>query len=118
MNRQAISNLPNHIHVLHTYIDKAMGLEHTLRTKMEAMTPAKFERVLHPIFEEDELTLILAGAVLGFAAGLVQQGLETGAIKFSNPIPTIKAILLSMKKKLQFWRGRSGDPPTGKEPMA
>ena len=117
MNLQAISNLPKHIHVLHEYIDKAMGLEHTLRTKMEAMTPAKFERVLHPIFEEDELTLILAGAVLGFAAGLVQQGLETGAIKVSNPLPTIKAVLRSMKKKLQFGRRRSEDPPAGNESM-
>ena len=34
---------------------------------------------LHPIFEEDELTLIIAGGFLGFAAGLVQQGIETGA---------------------------------------
>jgi hypothetical protein len=40
------------------------------------MTSAKFERVLHPIFEEDELTLILAGGFLGFAAGLIQQGIE------------------------------------------
>lgn len=43
--------------------------------------------VLHPIFEEDELTLVLAveGAVLGFADGLVQQGLETGAIQIDSP---------------------------------
>jgi hypothetical protein len=47
---------------------------------MERMTSAKFERVLHPIFEEDELTLILAGGFLGFLAGLIQQGIETGYI--------------------------------------
>ena len=29
--------------------------------KMNKMTPAEFEQVLHPIFQEDELTLILAG---------------------------------------------------------
>ncbi len=97
VTRKAIEKLPNHIHVLHDYIDKTMGLEQTLRTKMEAMTAAKFERVLHPIFEEDELTLILAGAVLGFAAGLVQQGLETGAIKLSSPIPMIKRTILFVK---------------------
>eukprot|EP01083_Nonionella_stella_P030757 84255_1 len=49
------------------------------------MSSAQFERVLHPIFEEDELTLILAGAALGFAAGLVQQGIETGKIKIPGP---------------------------------
>jgi len=81
---------------------------------MEAMTPAKFERVLHPIFEEDELTLILAGAVLGFAAGLVQQGLETGAIKFSNPLPNIMAALGRMKRRVQRRFNRSG-PSTSDE---
>ena len=39
---------------------------------MRAMPSAKFERVLHPIFEEDELTLILVGAVLGGLAGYGQ----------------------------------------------
>lgn len=97
VTRTAIEKLPNHVHVLHEYIDKTMGLEHTLRTKMEAMTSAKFERVLHPIFEEDELTLILAGAVLGFAAGLIQQGLETGAIKLCSPVPMMKRSISRMK---------------------
>lgn len=91
-----------------------MGLEHTLRTKMEAMTPARFERVLHPIFEEDELTLILAGAALGFAAGLIQQGLETGAIKLKNPIPRLRATLKGARKRLQRLFGGS-DPPASKE---
>ena len=75
----ALKELPNHLHVLHPYVNEALGLQYTLRTQMEKMTSAKFERVLHPIFEEDELTLIVAGGVLGFAAGLVQQGIETGA---------------------------------------
>jgi hypothetical protein len=65
---------------LHPYVDEALDIETTLRTRMMAMTSEEFERVLHPIFEEDELTLIAAGGGLGFAAGLVQQGLATGAI--------------------------------------
>ena len=77
---QAIAKLPNHLHVLHPYVDKTLGLQRTLQTQMERMTSAKFERVLHPIFEEDELTLILAGGFLGFLAGLIQQGIETGYI--------------------------------------
>ena len=81
---RAMEKLPNHIPVLHSYIDRTLGLENTLRVKMEAMTSSQFERVLHPIFEEDELTLILAGAALGFAAGLIQQGLETGKLKIPN----------------------------------
>ena len=78
--REALDKLPNHVPVLYDYMNSALGLETSLRQKMEQMTSAQFERVLHPIFEEDELTLILAGAALGFAAGLIQQGLETGQI--------------------------------------
>lgn len=81
---RAIVKLPDHLPVLYPYMDQALGLQKTLRVKMEQMTSRQFERVLHPIFEEDELTLILAGAVLGFLAGLVQQGLETGAIHIPN----------------------------------
>jgi hypothetical protein len=33
------------------------------------MQSAEFEKVLHPIFQEDELTLIIVGAVLGGLAG-------------------------------------------------
>ena len=84
LTRSAIEKLPNHLHVIHDYVDKTLGLEHTLRVKMEKMTSERFERVLHPIFEEDELTLILAGAVLGFIAGLIQQGLETGTLKIPS----------------------------------
>lgn len=87
---QAVKKLPNHLHVLHPYVDKTLGLQLTLKTQMEKMTSVKFERVLHPIFEEDELTLILAGGVLGFAAGLIQQGIETGVINFPDTIKWIQ----------------------------
>jgi len=97
VTQTAMDKLPNHVHVLHKYIDKTLGLEQTLRVRMEAMSPAKFERVLHPIFEEDELTLILAGAVLGFAAGLVQQGIETGKIQLKNPLVMLKNLINRIK---------------------
>uniref|UniRef100_A0A7S4I8T5 DUF445 domain-containing protein n=1 Tax=Odontella aurita TaxID=265563 RepID=A0A7S4I8T5_9STRA len=83
--RRAIGKLPQHIGVLHSYVDHKLGLEEALRKQMELMSCEQFERVLHPIFEEDELTLILAGGVLGFAAGLIQQGLETGQLKMPHP---------------------------------
>lgn len=80
----AMNKLPEHLPAVYAYMDSTLGLEETLRVRMLKMTSRQFERVLHPIFEEDELTLILAGAVLGFAAGLVQQGLETGRIQIPN----------------------------------
>ena len=78
------NELPKHLNRIHPYVDKTLALRPTLKSSMEKMTPLQFERVLHPIFEEDELTLIIAGAVLGFLAGLVQQGLATGSIKLTK----------------------------------
>ena len=90
---RAVKKLPDHIGVVHGYVDNTLGLEDTIRTQMQAMTAEKFERVLHPIFEEDELTLIIAGGILGLLAGLVQQGLETGAIT----IPSISMMIAFLK---------------------
>jgi uncharacterized membrane protein YheB (UPF0754 family) len=123
VTRKAIEKLPNHLSVIHEYIDKTLGLQETLRVRMEQMTSAKFERVLHPIFEEDELTLIIAGAVLGFAAGLIQQGLETGAIKVP-PLPKwfvsactrgrdqCKAMVQRLRRTLPFRRNKKADGTT------
>jgi uncharacterized membrane protein YheB (UPF0754 family) len=67
------ARLAEHVHVLHEYSDDALGLKELMRERMALMTPSEFERVLHPIFEQDELTLIISGAVLGAAAGFIQQ---------------------------------------------
>jgi uncharacterized membrane protein YheB (UPF0754 family) len=99
---KALARLPEHVGVLHEYIDSTLGLEESLRISMEKMTSAQFERVLHPIFEEDELTLILAGAVLGFAAGLVQQGLETGKIQLPDRKSLWEAVTYVPRRVTQF----------------
>ena len=36
------------------------------------------------------MTLIIAGGVLGFAAGLIQQGIETGGINLPDTIKWIR----------------------------
>lgn len=77
---KACANLFSYLTDLHEYVDKALEIEQTLRARMIAMTSAQFERVLNPIFEEDEMTLILSGGALGFLAGFVQQLLSTGFV--------------------------------------
>jgi uncharacterized membrane protein YheB (UPF0754 family) len=94
--KSAIEKFPNHIYVLHDYVNEKLGLRETLRVQMEKMSSAQFEQVLHPIFQEDELTLIIAGGALGLIAGLIQQGLETGSIR----IPTPKECLSFFKSLL------------------
>jgi len=107
--KKVFEKLPEHVGVLHSYIDKTLNLENSLRVKMEAMTSTQFERVLHPIFEEDELTLVLAGAVLGFAAGLIQQGFETGQIDLKPYFKCLKkrfhGVVRSFAAMLQIRRG-------------
>jgi hypothetical protein len=79
------AKLYDYLENLHGYVDEALEIEQTLRARMMAMTSAQFEKVLHPIFEEDEMTLILSGGGLGFLAGLVQQLLSTGSISIHWP---------------------------------
>ena len=74
------STLLGYLTDLHGYVDEALEIEPTLRARMMSMSSARFERVLHPIFEEDELTLILSGGGLGFLAGMVQQLVSTGSL--------------------------------------
>jgi uncharacterized membrane protein YheB (UPF0754 family) len=52
--------------------DRAHVVERLLLERMEALTPEEFQDLLRPCFQEDEMKLILVGAVLGFAAGLAQ----------------------------------------------
>jgi hypothetical protein len=81
---QALAKLPQHVWPTYQYMDKALGLENTLRVKMEEMSRSQFELFLRPIFAQDKLTLLLTGAVIGFAGGLFQRGLKTGALRLPS----------------------------------
>lgn len=64
--------LSDHVHVLHEYTDTALDLKDTIEIQMKSLSSRTFEGLLHPIFQEDEFTLIVAGGVLGFGAGFLQ----------------------------------------------
>lgn len=59
-------------HPLHKYTDYTINIREILIQKMNLLSPAEFEQVLHPIFQEDEFLLIMAGGVLGAVAGGLQ----------------------------------------------
>ncbi|GIV39197.1 MAG: hypothetical protein KatS3mg033_0997 [Thermonema sp.] len=67
-----MEELPISVRRLFAYAEDALSIEEELRERMKALPPPEFERFLHPIFEEDETTLIIVGAVLGGIAGLIQ----------------------------------------------
>jgi uncharacterized membrane protein YheB (UPF0754 family) len=54
------------------YAEEALNLENTLREKMSNLPGPEFVGFLRPVFQEDEIKLILVGAILGGIAGLLQ----------------------------------------------
>jgi len=69
---KVIKMLPKIIDLSYIYTTEALDLEKTICEKMKALSPADFEGVLHPAFEEDETILILLGGILGGLVGVVQ----------------------------------------------
>ncbi len=58
--------------------ERALIVERLLRQRMVELPADQFQDLLRPCFQEDELKLILVGAVLGFLAGLGQLFLVFG----------------------------------------
>jgi uncharacterized membrane protein YheB (UPF0754 family) len=67
-----IDHFPVLIHQISPYAENALDLETTFKEKMSNLSPAEFQGFLRPVFQEDELKLILIGALLGVIAGFVQ----------------------------------------------
>jgi uncharacterized membrane protein YheB (UPF0754 family) len=59
------------------FMDESFDLDTTITARMKKLPPHKFERLLHPVFEQDEPKLVLAGGVLGVAFGMFQVWLAT-----------------------------------------
>ncbi|CAM9505956.1 unnamed protein product [Ectocarpus sp. 6 AP-2014] len=78
---RAVGKLGDHVHVLHDYTDKTLALRETMTVQMQKMSTRTFEGVLHPVFEEEEFTLIIAGAILGAIAGFLQMLLSTKGVR-------------------------------------
>jgi hypothetical protein len=58
--------------ILHTFAAKAVDIRDNLERRMKALPSDQFEGVLRPAFQQDEWKLIVAGAVLGGVAGILQ----------------------------------------------
>ena len=63
---------------VHNYVNKRLDIRETLARRLKTLSPTEFEDLLHPVFQEDEITLIATGGVLGFAAGGIQTQLGWG----------------------------------------
>jgi len=59
------------------YTQETLQLEDTIRDRMEKLSAPEFERLLHAVFEQDEVKLILVGAILGALVGFAQAVVQT-----------------------------------------
>jgi len=64
-----LHHLPSELPLIHGYVDETLGLRDTLKVNLRKLSSAEFEGLLHPVFQEDEFTLIIVGAVLGGIVG-------------------------------------------------
>ena len=65
-------NVPKSMALAEEYMDKAMNLEETIYSRLSELPPEEFEELLRTAFQEDEIILIMVGAVLGCLIGLAQ----------------------------------------------
>jgi uncharacterized membrane protein YheB (UPF0754 family) len=63
---------PKSIDKIEKYVGESMDIENVMASRMRALPPDEFESILRSAFQEDELLLILIGAVLGALVGLGQ----------------------------------------------
>jgi len=68
LRKDIISFVPH----ISPYIDDALQVRDTLESSLNGLSPEEFESLLHPVFEEDEIKLILVGGFLGVAIGMLQ----------------------------------------------
>jgi len=69
---KVIENFPRIIEHSYEYTTSVLEIEETIREKMQSLSSRDFEGVLHPAFEEDEVTLIFVGGILGALVGVTQ----------------------------------------------
>jgi len=67
-----MQTMPETLKHAEAFMDRELDMRNTLAEKMKLMTPAQFEGVLRPVFQQDEWILVLLGGVLGVLVGELQ----------------------------------------------
>lgn len=72
MAQHLVASMPTVLPASYEYQNEVLGVADEVASKMMALPPEQFERVLHPVFEQDEIKLIVVGGVLGALVGVFQ----------------------------------------------
>lgn len=67
-----IDRLPDAMAEAQDYATRALDIENLIIQKMDQLTPEEYEGILRPVFKDDEMLMIMVGAVLGFLVGELQ----------------------------------------------
>jgi hypothetical protein len=83
------------------YVNEQLDIRDTLARRLKKLSSKEFEDLLHPVFQEDEMTLIATGGVLGAIAGGFQTKLGWGGpAAVSRAIGTI---VFTLSASLMFY---------------
>jgi hypothetical protein len=78
-----------------------LDIRDTLARRLKGLSATEFEDLLHPVFQEDENTLISSGGFLGLAAGALQTKLGWGG---PTAVPrAIGTIIFTLVSSLMFY---------------
>jgi len=88
---------------LHRYVQQTLDVEDTLSRRLKRLSPTDFEDLLHPVFQEDELTLIVVGGVLGAVAGGLQTRLGWGGAPAVARRRAVATLVVAAASSLGFF---------------
>lgn len=67
-----IERLPDTMAEAQDYATRALDIENLIIEKMNKLTPEEYEGILRPVFKDDEMLMVMVGAMLGFGVGELQ----------------------------------------------
>jgi uncharacterized membrane protein YheB (UPF0754 family) len=70
--RKALEKIPDTMEEAKDYASSAVDLEKLIIEKMNELSDEQYEMILRPIFKDDEMLMVMFGAVLGFMVGEIQ----------------------------------------------
>jgi uncharacterized membrane protein YheB (UPF0754 family) len=67
-----MDRLPETMQQAKEYAAKTLDMENLIVDKMNKLSPDEYEAILRPVFKDDEMLMVMVGAVLGFLVGELQ----------------------------------------------
>jgi uncharacterized membrane protein YheB (UPF0754 family) len=72
ISAMVLERLPATMKTAQDYGGQGFDIENLIVDKMSQLSPAEYENVLRPIFKDDEMLMVIVGAILGFLVGELQ----------------------------------------------